>query len=210
MRHELSAAFRVIQPWPNPRVAGISKGWHRPWVCPAVSGCGTSSPPLNSRVLCDSGMAKSPHVLVSNGWRHPWVCAAVSGCGAKSPPPMNSRVPCDSGMAKSRYCRYSHACFKRLAPPVGLCRSLRMCDSAVAKSTHCKYSYACLNRLVPPMGLRRSLRMRRELSAAYEFTRSVRFSHGIAAAQALVSNSWRRGLRMQHELSAAYGFTRSV
>ena len=28
------------------------------------------------------------------------------------------------------------------------------------------------------MGLRRSLRMRRELSAAYEFTRSVRFSYG--------------------------------
>ena len=59
------------------------------------------------------------------------------------------------------------------------------------------------------MGLRRSLRMRRKLSAAYEVTRSVRFSHGIAGAQALVSNGW-RSLRMRHELSAAYEFTRSV
>ena len=89
--------------------------------------------------------------LVSNGWRHPWVCAAVSGCGANSPPPMNSRVPCDSAVAK-------YACLKRLAPPMGLCRSLRMRREL------------CLNL---PMGLRRSLRTRHELSAAYEFTRSV-------------------------------------
>ena len=87
----------------------------------------------------------STHTLVSNGWRRPWVCAAVSGCGASCPPLMNSRVPCDSAMAKSPHCQYSYVCLKRLAPPVGLCRSLQM---------------------------------RRKLSAAYEFTRSVSFSHG--------------------------------
>ena len=86
-----SHAFRVIQPWQNPRVAGartfVSNGWRHPWVCGAVSGCSTSSL-MNSRVPCNSAIANhriaSSHTLFSNGWRHPWVCAAVSGCGASA------------------------------------------------------------------------------------------------------------------------------
>ena len=69
---------------------------------------------------------KIPELPVLKRLRHPWVCAAVSGCGASSPPPLNSRVPCDSAMTKAPHCQYSYACLKGLAPPMGLCRSLRM------------------------------------------------------------------------------------
>ena len=193
----------------------ISIGWRHPWVCAAVSGCGTSSPPpMNSRVPCDSAVAKSTHCQYShaclNGWRRPWVCAAVSGCGASSPPPLNLRVPCDSAMASPVLKRLSQTvgathgfapqspdAARAFPPPMN---SRVPCDSAMAKSTHCQYSYACLNRLAPFMGLRRSLRMRRELSAAYEFTRPVRFSCGKIPALPFVSN----GLRYSRVCAAVF------
>ena len=206
---------------------------------------------MNSRVPCDSGqiLALPALTLVTNGWRRPWVCADASQTLC--------RALCDSRIVKSPYSRYSHACFKRLAPPRGLCRSLRMrhklsaayeftrsvestmakspdrqhsyacltrrpwvcaavsgcgtgrhelpmnsrvpCDAAIAKSPRCQHSYACLKRLVPPVGLCRSLRTRHELFAAYEFTRSVRFSRGkIPALPALI--------RLSQKVGATRGF----
>ena len=160
MRTKLSAAYEFTRSvwFSHGKIPALPvlKRLRHPWVCAPVSGCGAAFELTRSvRFSHDKSPALPVLIRLSQrvGATHGFVPQSPARC-------MNSRVPCDSAMAIP-----ASPVLKRLsAPPMGLCRSLRMrrelYEFDVTQpwlSPHRRYSSACLKRFAPPMGLRCSL-----------------------------------------------------
>ena len=94
-------------------------GWRHPWVCAAVSGCGASSPPpMKSRVPCDSAMAIPASPVLKR------LSQTVGAASLRMRRKLYEFDVTQPWLSPHR--RYSSACLKRFAPPMGLrCSLLR-------------------------------------------------------------------------------------